>query len=122
MRLAKIFTIALIIITAGCSSLYTETSKVKDPEAKATEIVSFRVNIQPIDLDKYKNPDYNVVTRDDGTKAILMTPKQYKNTIELLTRLREYIRLQRQALEEMQEYYEQNGDRRKVDKHSRSTD
>lgn len=123
MRLVKAIIISAVISLSGCSLLPTNpATKVKDPEAEALRTVPLQVNIAPLTLDKFKNPDYHIAKTQNGDYVVALSPKQFTRTVELLTRLREHIRLQRKALEEIRSYYEQSGDRQKVDKHNRSAD
>lgn len=118
MRLiAAIFT---AVIISGCSTL-TPNPSVKDPTQKAMEIVPFEVQIQPLNLDQYKNPNYFPAETKSGQHVIALTPQQFHRHVELLTRLREHIRLQREALKEMKAYYERNLDRQKVDSDDKSS-
>lgn len=123
MRFVRFIIFTAVIALSSCSLIPTESStKVRNPEAEALRSVPFQVNIAPLNLDKFKNPDYRIAQTQSGDYVVALSPKQFTRTIELLTRLREHIRLQRKALDEIKAYYEQSSGGQKVDKHNRSAD
>ena len=102
-----VFVAVVAVLLAGCGSNPIVT--VDDPEQRSREVVPFNVNVPPLDLGQYKNPTF-IVVEHEGRNLYAMPPEQAEDIVDVYVELREYIRLQRQAIQEYDEYYERNVD------------
>lgn len=106
-RLSLILT--LLLFTSGCAFLKpksVETVVLDDPECEAIKKVSFKLaEIPPLDLSKYKNIQFLTVEDEDGYHWLTFSTDDYKSFAEFLLILQNYIEIQRESIEKIQEFY-----------------
>ena len=105
MRAGIVAILGVLLVGCGSNPIVT----VDDPTQRSREVVPFDVTVPPLDLGQYKNPTF-IVVEHEGRNLYAMPPEQARDIVDVYVELREYIRLQRQAIQEYNEYYERNVD------------
>ena len=110
-----IFTIALCgVLFVGCST--TPPPNTVSPEIEALESITIELGRLPdLDLSAYKDVKFMVVEDSDGQKWVTLTFDDYKQIAALMREIRNYIDLQNEVMNQIDEHYQQALGGQKVD-------
>lgn len=101
-------------LLVGCST--TPPPNTVSPEIEALESITIELDRLPeLDLSAYKDVKFMVVEDSDGNKWVTLTFDDYKQLAALMREIRNYIDLQNEVMNQVDEHYQQALGGQKVD-------